>query len=252
MIHLHHRRLGPTTQSRNIGDVCRSCAIISTHGLPCRHTIWRHVQESRPLPINIIHVHWHWERRPAPFDPSHHRIPSLLDPTLPLLDPLPVKGKGRPKGAVAAPPANRRSKNPATDTRRDPSLFEREEASERAEARPADSPDQYEPGTQLPRSSSRLLDNMDVDDEPDDGEFDFDAPVITPEMWAAMEKLAEEMEREEMEGDGEGGDGEGGDGRGVGRRDGRRDAPRTSLREQIISSIYLSFFHILNVSSNHP
>ena len=89
-----------------------SCSIQQSIGLPCYHTIWARRQEVGVIRLEDIHPHWH-VTRPEPGALSGQ---SILYP-LPVLNPLPVQGRGRPRGALGGVVR-------PTSTRREPSAFE--------------------------------------------------------------------------------------------------------------------------------
>jgi hypothetical protein len=89
-----------------------TCSIKESMGLPCYHTVYQRQQESGVIRLEDIHPHWYVIRP----EPGTHSRPTILHP-LPVLNPLPVQGRGRPRGALG------RAVRP-TSTRRDPSLFE--------------------------------------------------------------------------------------------------------------------------------
>ena len=111
--------------------------------------------------LEDIHVHWHYSRpEPGP----------LSVPPLPVLNPLVLKGKGRPRGALGTG-----SRVTPTSTRREPSSFELPSSS----APPALAPterlyivnsglsrlqnghqDLYEPGTQGGRAYMQGLSSI--------------------------------------------------------------------------------------------
>ena len=80
-------------------------------GLPCYHTIWERRQEVSVIRLEDIHPHW-YVTRPEPGTLSGQ---SILYP-LPVLNPLPVQGRGRPRGALGGVIR-------PTSTRREPSAF---------------------------------------------------------------------------------------------------------------------------------
>jgi hypothetical protein len=91
-----------------------SCTITQSHGLPCFHKIWERQQNGGTLLLEDIHAHW-LVHKPAQngfvqFSP----LPDSL-----ILEPLRIKGKGRPKGALGSV-----SREPQWSTRRYPSTFE--------------------------------------------------------------------------------------------------------------------------------
>jgi hypothetical protein len=88
-----------------------ACWTQSAFGLPCYHQIYQKQQNPGRLSLADIDPHWYYDRGVAP-PQNTRRI---------LLDPLVVKGKGRPKGSKG------KGKNMGeSSTRRDPSLFEHE------------------------------------------------------------------------------------------------------------------------------
>jgi hypothetical protein len=95
------------------------CSIQQSLGLPCYHTIWKRQQESGVIRLEDIHPHW-YITRPEPGPDSG----LVISYPLPVLNPLPVQGRGRPRGALG-------SVRP-TNTRREPSLFEYETPSSSA------------------------------------------------------------------------------------------------------------------------
>jgi hypothetical protein len=91
-----------------------TCSIQQSMGLPCYHIIWERISNGRGaiLPTDI-HPHWFFERPDSTvYNPS---IPSR---SLTLLNPLPVQGRGRPRGALGL------GRVAPTTTRREPSAFE--------------------------------------------------------------------------------------------------------------------------------
>jgi hypothetical protein len=85
-----------------------TCSIQQSIGLPCYHTLYERKLSTGVVHLKDIHAHWHYSR-PEPG--------TLSTPDLPILNPLVVKGKGRPRGALGTRVA-------PTNTRRDPSSFE--------------------------------------------------------------------------------------------------------------------------------
>ena len=96
---------------------CNPCVIQITLGLPCRHILYKKIQKDEPIQPEEIHELWFWQEPVERPDSDY---------VLPPLDPLIVKGKGRPKGALGREKDKR--------TRRDPSSHEYVEALETAEA----------------------------------------------------------------------------------------------------------------------
>ena len=72
-----------------------SCSIQQSIGLPCYHTIWKRKQEVSVILLEDIHPYWHITRP----EPGALSGQSILYP-LPVLNPLPVRGRGRPRGAL--------------------------------------------------------------------------------------------------------------------------------------------------------
>ena len=93
-----------------------------------------HLTGDAPLAMEQIHKHW-WLWRPQQQQQGSYNIQILTKPDIPL-NPLRVKGKGRPTAAIAtAPPAS--SKGGGTSTKRLPSAFEYALQDELAAATPA-------------------------------------------------------------------------------------------------------------------
>jgi hypothetical protein len=89
-----------------------TCLIQQSLGLPCYHKIWQRQQESGVIRLEDIHPHWYITRP----EPGLDSRVSTSHP-LPVLNPLPVQGRGRPRGALGGVVR-------PTNTRRDPSSFE--------------------------------------------------------------------------------------------------------------------------------
>jgi hypothetical protein len=89
-----------------------TCSIQQSLGLPCYHIIWQRLQESGAIQLEDIHPHW-YITRPEPGPDSR----LLISYPLPVLNPLPLQGRGRPRGALGG------VMRPTT-TCREPSLFE--------------------------------------------------------------------------------------------------------------------------------
>jgi MULE transposase domain len=96
-------------------SIC-TCSIQQSIGLPCYHTIWQRktTQGGGMIQLSDIHPHWYYSR-PDPMPSSQ----SSISYPLPILDPLPVQGKGRPRGALGL-----QGRVTPSNTRRDPSAFE--------------------------------------------------------------------------------------------------------------------------------
>jgi hypothetical protein len=86
-----------------------TCSIQQSIGLPCYHTLYQRKLSPGVVYLEDIHVHWHYSR------PEPGTISTLA---LPVLNPLVVKGKGRPRGALGT------GRVTLTSTRREPSAFE--------------------------------------------------------------------------------------------------------------------------------
>ena len=87
-----------------------TCSIQQSIGLPCYHTLYQRKLSTSVVHLEDIHVHWHF---------SWPEPGTLSIPALPVLNPLVVKGKGRPRGALGTG-----SRVAPTSTRREPSSFE--------------------------------------------------------------------------------------------------------------------------------
>lgn len=139
-----------------------TCSIQQSTGLPCYHTLYQRKLSTGVVHLEDIHAHWHYSRpEPGP----------LSVPPLPVLNPLVVRSKGRPHGALGT-----RGRVAPTSTRREPSAFELPSSS----APPALAPpqerlyvvnsglsrlqnghqDPYEPGTQGGRAYMRGLSSI--------------------------------------------------------------------------------------------
>jgi hypothetical protein len=105
------------TQGRAPSPYC-NCSIEESMGLPCYHKIWKRQQESGAIQLEDIHPH-RYITRPE-LGPN-----SRVSHPLPVLNPLPVQGRGRPRGALGGVVR-------PTSTRREPSLFEYETPSSSA------------------------------------------------------------------------------------------------------------------------
>jgi hypothetical protein len=144
-----------------------TCSIQQSMGLPCYHTIWQRQQESGAIRLEDIHPHW-YITRPEPGPDS--RLP--ISHPLPVLNPLPVQGRGRPRGALGGVVR-------PTSTRREPALFEYETPSSSAPPTVNRAPqerlyvvnsglarlenghhDLYEPGTQRERAYMRGISSI--------------------------------------------------------------------------------------------
>jgi len=139
-----------------------TCSIQQSIGLPCYHTIYQRKISTGVVHLEDIHAHWHFSRpEPGP----------LSTPALPVLNPLVVKGKGRPRGALGTG-----SRVAPTSTQREASAFELPSSSAPLALAPQEAlqerlyivnsglsglqnghQDPYEPGTQGGRGSMRGL-----------------------------------------------------------------------------------------------
>jgi hypothetical protein len=88
------------------------CLIQQSIGLPCYHKIWQRKVESGVIQLEDIHPHWYFSR------PEPSTYPWISHP-LPVLNPLPIQGRGRPRGALGGV-----ARVAPTSTRREPSSFE--------------------------------------------------------------------------------------------------------------------------------
>ena len=89
-----------------------TCSIQQSIGLPCYHTLYQRKLSTGVVHLEDIHAHWHFSQ------PETGPL-STPAPPLPVLNPLVVKGKGRPRGALGTG-----SRVAPTSTRREPSSFE--------------------------------------------------------------------------------------------------------------------------------
>jgi hypothetical protein len=88
------------------------CSISQSIGLPCYHTIWERKRDGGVILLEDIHPHWYYIR-----PESCTLVQPIISLPLPILNPMLVKGKGRPKGALG-------NTVRATNTRRDLSAWE--------------------------------------------------------------------------------------------------------------------------------
>lgn len=205
-----------------------ACTIQATHGLPCRHILYRHLTGDGPLTIQQIHKHW-WlwrlqEEQQGGIDNGASEgnvdhssegggdtdievVRLIAEPNIPL-NPHRVKGKGRPTRAIAATPApaSKIKGHGVNSTKRLPSGFEYELDDELATAVPAAGTpaqvkdciwvanpeqvgdDSYEPGIAAPRASARFIDGLDALDP--DFEDGHDAALAAAE--AAAREASED------------------------------------------------------------
>ena len=141
-----------------------TCSIQQSIGLPCYHTLYERKLSTGVVHLKDIHTHWHYSR-PEPG--------TLSTPALPVMNPLVVKGKGRPLGALGT------GRVAPTSTRREPSSFELPSSSAPPALAPTTTPterlyivnsglsrlqnghqDTYEPGTQGGRAYMRGLSSI--------------------------------------------------------------------------------------------
>lgn len=122
---------------------CRNpCPIHTTMGLPCKHMLHYYEFHRLPLELGDFDRHWWWQQ---PRDEADAAIiaaaaarPAMGARPPPALNPLPVKGKGRPKGAIETTETkgSKRKGYGKHSTKRELSAFERAAARERYEAMP--------------------------------------------------------------------------------------------------------------------
>jgi hypothetical protein len=94
-----------------------SCTIQRSFGLPCYHTLWERLQTGGAVLLSDIHEHWYYLRgESSTFE--NRIVPTVL----PILDPMRIQGRGRPKGALGGISGSRRIA--ASSTRRELSAFE--------------------------------------------------------------------------------------------------------------------------------
>ena len=117
-----------------------TCTIQATHGLPCRHILYQHFTCNAPLAIEQIHKHWWlWRPQQQQQGDNHDNIEDVRVATRPdiPLNPLQLRVKGRPTGAIATAPLSSNRGGGITGTKRPPSAFEYELQDELATAKPA-------------------------------------------------------------------------------------------------------------------
>jgi hypothetical protein len=96
-----------------------SCTVRQSFGLPCYHTIWKRKRNGGVILLSDIHQHWYYCRLvPDALVPSDSSISSSTIPH-PILNPVRIRGKGRPRGALGGV-----SRIAESSTRRDPSSWE--------------------------------------------------------------------------------------------------------------------------------
>ena len=164
------------------------CTIQQSLGLPCYYTIWERKSKGGVILLTDIYYHWYYSR--PDFNTSD--CPSASEVSRPVLNPICIKGKGRPRGVLGGV-----SRIPESSTRRNPSNFElpsssappvlsrsdssigqlfvvnsglkRPTSTSLAMARLADGyVDQYEAGTQRERGYMRGISSIYRDDSLDD------------------------------------------------------------------------------------
>jgi hypothetical protein len=95
------------------------CTIQQSFGLPCYHRIWEREQNGGVILLDDIHRHCHYYR-PIPNAPlSNDSSTSSSTIPQPILNPVRIRGKGRPRGAFGGV-----SRIAESSTRRYPSSFE--------------------------------------------------------------------------------------------------------------------------------
>ncbi len=91
------------------------CTTQQALGLPCCHKIWEYKRSGGVILLADIHRHWYYNR-PVP-DVSQPAILLTVSPVV--LNPVLIKGKGRPRGALSGA-----SRTTESSTKRYPSAFE--------------------------------------------------------------------------------------------------------------------------------
>jgi len=86
-----------------------TCSIQRSIGLPCYYTLYERKLSTGVVHLKDTHVYWYYSRP---------ELGTLSMPALPVLNPLVVKGKGRPRGALGT------GRVAPTSTRPEPSAFE--------------------------------------------------------------------------------------------------------------------------------
>jgi hypothetical protein len=81
---------------------------LQSFGLPCYHEIWEMKAINRTIQLEDIHPHWYFTR-------EDEAMSLELSRPLPVLNPLVIQGRGRPRGALGGVVR-------ATNTRRELSL----------------------------------------------------------------------------------------------------------------------------------
>jgi len=90
-----------------------TCSIQYSHGLPCYHTIWARKQDGGVIRLEDIHRHWYY------FRPDINATVPTAPAPCPVLQPVAIRGKGRPRGALGGVVRIAES-----STRRQPSAWE--------------------------------------------------------------------------------------------------------------------------------
>ena len=78
---------------------CHECPISKAYGLPCFHILHEHLKSQISLPPSLIDPYWFGERIPI----SGQNMRMFVNPTK-------VRGKGRPRGALAAQRPSKRAR----------------------------------------------------------------------------------------------------------------------------------------------
>ena len=113
-----HSKL-PATSPPLASPVCE-CTIQRSHSLPCYHTIWERISNGGVILLSDIHRHWHYERPILDVATSTSTtLPTPPPPSRPILNPVRLRGKGRPRGALGGV-----LRIAESSTRRLPSSFE--------------------------------------------------------------------------------------------------------------------------------
>ena len=94
-----------------------NCTIRQSIGIPCFHTIRQRQNSPGVLLITDVDPHWYYDRT-VPLPMSNTESKRFL------LEPLNIKGKGRPRGVLGRCKKLHRRGEGESSTRREPSLFE--------------------------------------------------------------------------------------------------------------------------------
>ena len=160
------------------------CTIQQSFGLPCYHTIQERKSNRGVLLLSDIHRHQYYDRP----DFNAEYSTSVQPISRPVLNPIPIRGKGRPRGALrgvlqvlesstkrypsafellpsTAPAAFERPRSPTEQLFVVPSGLNQPSSTSPTMARiAAGHSDQYEPGTQRERGHMRGLSTVYRDD----------------------------------------------------------------------------------------